>query len=103
MATTESTAEATEVPADKTNEYLEYLGEEPHGTAFLTSHTLPKNDPVWGRLRVDKPSKDLVWNRDEFGPPIGNRGNRMLLSTEGMSPELVTAVAKIPGFKVVNE
>lgn len=94
-----------EQSAPETNEYIEYLGDpdSPHGTAFLSSHTLPKNDTVWERLRVDKPSKDLVWNRDEFGPGIGRKGNRMLLSTEGLSPELVKAIAKVPGFKVVNE
>jgi hypothetical protein len=105
MADTTNVTEepVAEESAPETHEYIEYMGEEPHGTAFLTAHTIPKSDPVWGRLRVSKPTKDLVWTRDEFGPPIGNKGNRMLLSTDGMTPELVTAVAKIPGFKVVNE
>ena len=101
MATTETVAEEANAPS--THEYIEYLGEEPHGTAFLTSHTIPKGDTVWARLKVAKPSKDLVWSRDEFGPAIGQKGNRMLLDTEGLSPELVTALAKVPGYKVVNE
>lgn len=94
-----------EEAAPATREYIEYLGEQdsPHGTSFLTSHTLPKGDPVWDRLKVAKPSKDLVWRRDEFGPGIGNKGNRMLLDTEDLDPAIVKAVAKIPGFKVVNE
>jgi hypothetical protein len=103
MATTESKSEAAEAP--QTNEFIEYLGDpdNPYGTAFLASHTLPKNDTVWDRLRVDKPGKDLVWNRDEFGPAIGNKGNRLLLSTEGLDPALVQGLAKVPGYKVVNE
>ena len=102
-ASTETVAE--ESAAVETNEYIEYLGEEdsPHGTAFLTTHTLPKGDSVWQRLRVDKPTKDLVWTRDEFGPKIGQKGSRMLLSTDGLDPRLVTALARVPGYKVVNE
>jgi hypothetical protein len=91
--------------APETNEYIEYLGEEdnPHGTAFLTTHTIPRGDSVWGRLKVDKPTKDLTWTRDEFGPKIGQKGSRMLLDTEGLDPKLVQALAKVPGYKVVNE
>jgi hypothetical protein len=104
MATTEETAEATEVTTDNNNEWIEYTGDpdSQHGTAFLHSHTIPKGDPVWKRLGV-KPTKDLVWERDPLGPAIGSKGNRMLLSTEGLDRALVDAVAKIPGFKVVNE
>lgn len=103
-STTEQPVEATEATPVETNEWIEYLGEpdSPHGTAFLSSHTIPKGDPVWKRLGV-KPTKDLVWERDPLGPGHGFKGNRMLLSTEGLDQSLVEAVAKIPGFKVVNE
>jgi hypothetical protein len=103
-----STSEPTvaEQPATETHEYIEYLGEtdSKHGVAFLQSHTIPKGDPVWERLRVDKPSKDLVWERDPLGPAMGFKGNRMLLSTDGMDRALVTALTeKVPGYKLVNE
>ena len=54
MATTETVAEEANVPS--THEYIEYLGDPdgPHGTAFLTSHTIPKGDTVWARLKVAK-------------------------------------------------
>jgi len=92
-----------ETVSTKTNQYIEYLGDEVHGTAFLSSHTISKSDSVWNRIQVDKPTKDLVWMRDEFGPAIGNKGSRMLLSTEGLSPDLVAGMGKLPGYKVVNE
>lgn len=102
----ETKVKAAEQPAAETHEYIEYLGdpENKHGTAFLGSHTITKGDPVWERLRVDKPSKDLVWERDPLGPAMGFKGNRMLLSTDGMDPALVTALTeKVPGYKLVNE
>lgn len=92
-----------EESAPETHEYIEYAGDEVHGTAFLTSHTIPKGDSVWKRLHVNAPDEDLVWMRDEFGPPIGSPGSRMLLSTDGLSPSLVTALGKVPGYTVVNE
>lgn len=73
--------EEDEVPTER--EYIEYLGEEPHGTDFLTSHTIPKGDPVWKRFGL-KPTKDVTWERDPFGPGIGQKGNRMLLSVEDL-------------------
>lgn len=92
MATEDQVAEeANEQEQPQAREFLEYTGEEPHGTSFLTSHTIPKGDPVWKRLGV-KPTKDLVWERDPLGPGIGQKGNRMLLSTEGMDPELVAVI-----------
>jgi hypothetical protein len=97
--------QVAEEAAPATREYIEYLGdpESPHGTAFLTAHTIPKGDSVWERLKIDKPTKDLVWKRDEFGPKIGQKGNRMLLDTEGLDPAIVQGVVKMPGYKVVNE
>lgn len=107
MADTTNVTEepVAEESAPETHEYIEYLGEEdsPHGVAFLTQHMIPKGDSVWERLRVAKPSKDLVWKRDEFGPKIGQKGARLLLSTDGLDPALVQGLAKVPGYKVVNE
>ena len=88
----ETKVKAAEQPAAETHEYIEYLGdpENKHGTAFLGSHTITKGDPVW--------------ERDPLGPAMGFKGNRMLLSTDGMDPALVTALTeKVPGYKLVNE
>jgi len=72
--------------------------------AFLHTHSIPKGDPVWERLRVDKPKSDLTWERDPLGPPMGFKGGRMLLSTDGLDQALVTALTdKVPGYKLVNE
>lgn len=104
--TTEDKVKAAEQPAAETHEYIEYLGDptNTHGTAFLHSHSIPKGDPVWERLRVDKPTKDLTWERDPLGPGMGFKGGRMLLSTDGMDPALVKALTeKVPGYKLVNE
>lgn len=100
------TSTAEEPVAEETApEWIEYLGdpENPNGVHFLHSHTIPKTDAVWKRLGV-KPTKDLVWERDPLGAPIGFKGNRLLLSTEGLDPAVVSAVVeKVPGYKVVNE
>jgi hypothetical protein len=83
-------------------DFIEYAGEEPHGTAFLTTHTIPKGDPLWKRNKVS-PSKDLVWERDPMGAAIGQKGNRMLLSTDGIAPEVLAVLEKTPGYKRVSE
>lgn len=96
---------AEESAPEPTNEWIEYEGDpdNPKGIDFLHSHTIPKGDPVWKRLGV-KPTKDLVWERDPLGKPIGFKGNRLLLPTEGLDPSVVTAlVENVPGFKAVNE
>lgn len=103
----ETKVKAAEQPAAETkSEFIEYLGDpdSTHGVQFLHSHTIPKGDPVWQRLGVDKPTKDLEWERDPLGKAIGFKGNRLLLSTEGMDRALVTALTeKVPGYKLVNE
>lgn len=88
-------------PANNAQEYIEYTGEEPYGTAFLTSHTLPRGDGVWKRAGV-KMTKDVVWERDPYGPGIGQKGNRMLVPVSDLSPEAVAALEKIPGYKRVT-
>jgi len=106
MASTENTdvvADQEATTSEPRGEWLEYEGEEPHGTAFLQSHTIPKGDAIWKRLGV-KPTKDLVWERDPLGPAVGQKGNRMLLSTEGLDPELVAVIDDhFPNIKRVNE
>lgn len=99
MATDDKAEAATPAPKQ---EYIEYLGEEPHGVSFLSSHTIPKGDPVWKRSSV-KATRDLVWERDPYGPGIGQKGSRMLLSTEGLEPEMLQALEKVPGYKRVSE
>lgn len=94
----------TEVAEESTaREYIEFLGDpdNPLGTAFLNSHTMEKGDPAWKRLGV-KPTKDLTWERDPFGPAIGFKGNRLLLPVEDIDPAVATALEKVPGFKRVT-
>jgi hypothetical protein len=88
--------------AEATTEYIEYLGEQPYGTAFLSSHTIPKGDPLWKRNKVSL-TKDLVWERDPLGPGIGQKGNRMLLPVEDIPVEALSFLEKTPGFKRVSE
>jgi hypothetical protein len=93
--------EATTEQDAQPREYLEYMGEEPYGTAFLSSHTIPKGDPFWKRYGV-KPTKDVVWERDPLGPGHGHAGNRMLLAVEDIAPELVPVLEKLPNVKRVS-
>lgn len=94
-----SPAEAEALP---TRDYIQYMGEDPHGTAFLTSHTLPKGDALWKRNGVTV-SKDVTWERDPMGPGIGQKGNKMLLAVEDLDPAVVRILEKTPGYKRVNE
>lgn len=84
------------------DDFIEYLGEEPHGTAFLTSHTLPKGDPLWKRNNVDD-AKAATWERDPMGPPVGQKGNRFLVRTSDLSPAQVAVLEKTPSYKRVSE
>jgi hypothetical protein len=92
----------TETSAAPTTGYIEYLGEEPHGTAFLRSHSIPKNDPVWKRNRVED-AKAVAWERDPTGPGVGQKGNRMLVPIEDLTPAMVAVLEKLPGYKRVSE
>lgn len=82
-----------------TAEYIEYTGEEPHGNAFLSSHTVTKGDPLWKRTGVEIPA-DLVWERDPSAP-IGTK-TQMRVETKGLPPEAVAALVKLPGYKRVT-
>lgn len=97
--------EAVDVEAEpETQDYIEYLGDPDNvtGTAFLTSHTLPKGDPLWKRARVTV-NKDITWVRDPMGPGIGQKGNRMLLHVDDIPAGALPVLAKTPGFKRVTE
>jgi hypothetical protein len=87
---------------ERADGFLEYMGEEPHGTAFLQSHTIPKGDGLWKRNKVSM-SKDLVWERDPTGPSVGQKGNRFLLPLADVSPEAVDVLVKMPNYKRVDE
>lgn len=101
MADEEQAAEI-ESTEPQTRDYIEYLGEPPYGTDFLTAHTLPKGDRLWKRLGVKAPTKDIVWERDPFGPGHGQKGNRFLVPVEDLTPEIAAGLEKVPGFKKVN-
>jgi hypothetical protein len=105
--TDEQQVVAEEVPTDDeqvpaTREYIEYLGEEPHGTAFLTAHTLPKGDQLWKRSGL-KVTKDVTWERDPYGPGIGQKGNRMLVAVEDLPDGTAEVLEKLPMYKRVND
>lgn len=101
MADNKTRAEADRIDAQDQG-FIEYLGEAPHGTAFLTSHTLPKSDALWKRNGVENP-KEVTWERDPNGPGIGQKGNRMLVRVADLEPAQVAVLEKTPGFKRVNE
>jgi hypothetical protein len=97
------TNKAKENAADtNTTEYVEYLGEAPYGVTFLTAHTLPKGDALWKRNGVEA-TKDVVWERDPMGPPVGQKGSRMLVKTEDLPDGAKAVLEKTPGYKIVNE
>lgn len=95
-----------ETSSAKTTDYIEYLGDaqdpNSHGVTFLTSHTIPKGDGLWKRLNVESP-KEIVWERDPLGPPVGQKGARMLARVEDMTPQQATALEKVPGYRRVSE
>lgn len=91
-------AEQDALPTD----FIEYLGSDQYGTAFLTWHTIPKGDPLWKRNRLQV-SKDIVWARDPMGPEIGQKGNRMLVAVEDLPEGTAEILAKTPGYKRVSE
>lgn len=93
---------ANETASDKTSDFIEYLGEEPNGTTFLSSHSLAKGDPLWKRNGVED-AKAVTWERDPMGPPVGQKGNRFLVKTSDLSPAQLAVLEKTPGFKRVNE
>jgi hypothetical protein len=91
-----------EVADDATKrEYIQYMGEEPHGTAFLTTHTIPKGDGLWKRNGVTL-TKDVVWERDPLGPSVGQKGNQMLVAVEDLDPNVVRVLEKTPGYKRIS-
>jgi hypothetical protein len=83
-----------------TKEFVEYAGDPQYGTAFLTSHTITKGDPLWKRNGVEV-DRDLVWERDP-SVPVGHK-SKMRLSTEGLSADAVKALVSLPEFKLVSE
>lgn len=89
-----------------TREFIEYVGDPNNaatvGTEFLTSHTIPKGDPLWKRAGVTV-NKDITWERDPLGPAVGNKGNRFLVPVEDMPEGTAAVLEKTPGFKRVSE
>jgi hypothetical protein len=85
-----------------TGDFIQYLGEEPHGVDFLTSHSIAKGDALWKRNGVED-AKAVTWERDPMGPGIGQRGNRFLVKVSDLSPAQVAVLEKTPGFKRVSE
>jgi hypothetical protein len=86
--------------------FIEYLGDlddpKSYGVTFLTSHTIPKADGLWKRNKVDD-AKEVTWERDPQGPGIGQKGNRMLVPVEDLTPSMVAVLEKTRGYKRVSE
>lgn len=97
-----ATQETADTKAANTTDYIEYMGDEVHGTSFLTSHTLPAGDGLWKRNKVEG-AKKLTWERDPMGPGIGQKGARMLLPVEDIDPAQVAVLEKTPGYRRVSE
>lgn len=93
----------TEEEAPPTRDYLEYLGDpnDNFGTTFLTTHVLPKGDGLWKRAGVTV-NKDIVWERDPYGPPIGTKGNRMLVPLEDLPAGVAQVLDKLPNYRRVS-
>ena len=96
----EESRQAAAAEEAQTTEYIEYLGDPVHGTAFLTSHTLPKGDALWKRNNVVA-SKDVVWERDP-NVPVGQK-SRMLVKASDLSAEQLDLLERTTGFKRVSE
>jgi len=47
-------------------------------------------------------TKDIVWERDPFGPGIGQKGNRMLVRVDDIPAEALQILEKTPGYKRVT-
>lgn len=94
--------------AKNTKDYVEYLGDpaDPgaHGVTFLTSHSLPRTDPLWKRNRLEATDvKAVTWERDPNGPLVGFKGARFLLPIEDFTPAQVEILEKTPGYRRVTE
>lgn len=96
----ETVSDVQDVP--ETVDYIEYLGEEPHGTTFLTSHTLPRGDALWKRNKMTV-SKAVTFERDPLGPPVGQSGNRLLVRVDDLPEGTLAVLEKSPGYKRVSE
>lgn len=90
--------EARETEAEQPSgiEYIEFVGEKPHGTEFSGGHTITRKQlkDAWD---VDTPN-DLSWTKAEGGP---NRG-RFLVPVSDMSPAAAEGLAKEPTFRRVT-
>jgi hypothetical protein len=85
---------------EKQTDFVEYAGDPVHGTAFLSSHTITKKDPLWARNGVEM-EKDLTWERDP-SVPIGQKGAKMLLLTKDIPAAALKVLVEQPGFKQVS-
>lgn len=83
-------------------EFIEYLGEAPHGSTFLTSHAILQGDPLWKREKLDV-GQDLVWERDPLGPAVGFPGNQLLLATDDLPAGVADVLLKLPQYRLVTD
>ena len=99
MAEASAKTEDTEA-AEPAYVLVEYKGEPPYGTEFLSSHTIQKSsaDPKHATERLSfrgrgiEVPEDLVWNRE----------NGFKLKVRADLTDLVDALRQEPGFKVTD-
>jgi hypothetical protein len=77
-------------------EYIEFVGQEPHGTEFHSEHTVTRKQlrDAWGV----ETSKDLRWTKAAGGP---NKG-RMLVPVSDMSEAAAQGFENDPMFRKVT-
>ena len=74
-------------------EYIEFVGQQPYGTEFTTSHTVSRKD-LKDAYDIDLGTKEVVWTK--------GRNGRFLVKASDMSPEAVEVLENDPMFKRVT-
>jgi hypothetical protein len=96
VATDEAAMPQTAEAEPEKTEYIEFVGQEPYGTEFISEHTVTRRQlrDAWD---VAIP-KDLKWTKTQGGPNAG----RMLVPVSDMTPEAAEGFEKDPMFKRVS-
>jgi hypothetical protein len=84
--------EAREVESDKT-EYIEFVGDAPHGTEFHASHSITSKH-MKDYHDVDLGKKEVVWARGTNG--------RFLVPVADITPEAAEILVADPMFRRVK-
>lgn len=88
--------EVTAEPTEEKVDYIEFVGQQPHGTEFYGAngtHTVTRSH-LKEYHDVDLGAKEVVWKRGANG--------RFLVPVNDISPEAVAVLEKDPLFKRVT-